>query len=263
MEIKPVECVALIEDGRYSGGVFADEKSLLVSYDMMPLSGLGVYRQKLIDKGRIPHRCHVSPASGDEFDFWTCTFQGQLSLRMMDWGVHKPSEFDALTSVAFYLHPNEMQNKDEEFLRRYVNEYGLVEKEDRELFNSYHWFIAFDRHKDGRRRRTWERMQTEFAELCQKYGIQAVRVIVTPIEPIGNDWWDAAAQKIEAFTDECVRILANQYGANPEGVERKIFDNSALWSLLDGEPLVPQETVTHAIKWERYGDLGLSQKVEL
>lgn len=167
MKIKSIACVALLKDGEelYGQSVFKDEHSLLVSYDMIPLRGLEECKKHLISKGLIPTKCLVYATEGEQFDFWTCTISGQLSLHMMDWGVHKQSKERVLSSMAFYF--SDERN-------------GEIEEADRTIFSKYFWFVAGGSHKDGRRRTTWAKLQGQLAELCTKYDIQPVKVLVVP-----------------------------------------------------------------------------------
>lgn len=72
------------------------------------------------------------------------------------------------------------------------------------------------------------------------------------------DWYDAAAQRANEFTDSCVQILVEKHRAVPELIKRDIFFDTAIGRLMDGKELdEPQAFVERAIRIYRAECLGL------
>lgn len=72
------------------------------------------------------------------------------------------------------------------------------------------------------------------------------------------NWYDAAAQRANEFTDACVQILVEKYGAYRGGINRDIFFDSAISKQMHGTALPePAEAVKKAIQTWRDHLLGL------
>lgn len=72
------------------------------------------------------------------------------------------------------------------------------------------------------------------------------------------NWYDAAAVTANEFTDACVQILVEQYGAIREQVHRDIFFDSAISKQMHGTALPePVEAVKKAIQTWQDHLLGL------
>ena len=72
------------------------------------------------------------------------------------------------------------------------------------------------------------------------------------------NWWDAAAQQANEFTDACVQILVEKHKAVRELIKRDIFFDTSIGRLMDGKELdEPQAFVERAIRIYRAECLGL------
>ncbi|MBP8055156.1 MAG: hypothetical protein KA314_04910 [Chloroflexi bacterium] len=72
------------------------------------------------------------------------------------------------------------------------------------------------------------------------------------------NWYDAAAKVADEFTDACVNILVEKYGAIREQIHRDIFFDSALSKQMNGFPLPePAAAVERAMQIWKSHLLGL------
>ncbi len=85
----------IIKDNNFEPYVFKTKRSMLVSYDMMPLRGLAETERVLISKGMTPARVKVVKDKGGIY--WAFARNGVLDLR---WESLSASEEEAFSQAA-------------------------------------------------------------------------------------------------------------------------------------------------------------------
>ena len=84
-------------------GIFKTKKSLLISYDMIPLRGLEKCESHLQSKGLIPREVEVVVAKDKHCHGFAPTVNGTPDIGMMDYGAFDTLESVVLGATALYL----------------------------------------------------------------------------------------------------------------------------------------------------------------
>lgn len=133
----------IIKDGKPEPNAFKSKRSLLISYDLMPLIGLRNMERRLISKGKIPTRVKIKPDNNG--DFWVCARNGVLDL-----------SFESLS----------------------ISEEGAFSQAA--MRENLQWFV-FSKTSNICPKRT-KRVRVKTINELKHKGIEAIRVSVTPIE---------------------------------------------------------------------------------
>lgn len=169
-------------------GFFKDERSLLISYDLIPLRGLDVARDDLNREGKITTGTIVEDEGATLFVPFK---DGIADIPSIDWGCRSNRYDRCLWSLCFYVSffPSE---------KAFRNKFGISDGQN-SVLREYRWRELSD---DKRRRRPLPRLKPEAETILAGLGFQIKPARFVEAQPCArNRGEDGAAGQLDCQPD--------------------------------------------------------------